>query len=193
MKAALIFKAGELYELGCNSSQAVCGALAGHYGLDQETAFRMASSFGDGTSRLRGTCGADNGGIRERYQHTGRYRNTRRELSYGQGTRGGIQTAPRFGILCHTVRTGRQRPKALPETRRKRSRNLRRLPRLAVTALRRAAPERATTTAIIQIVTTKISPCIAPVILSLNRRPNTGMFSLEEGKIIRNFPDKVPE
>ena len=58
MKAALIFKAGELYELGCNSSQAVCGALAGHYGLDQETAFRMASSFGDGTSRLRGTCGA---------------------------------------------------------------------------------------------------------------------------------------
>ena len=135
----------------------------------------------------------DNGGIRERYQHTGRYRNTRRELSYGQGTRGGIQTAPWFGILCHTVRTGRQRPEALPEARRKRSRNLRRLPRLAVTALRRAAPERATTTAIIQIVTTKISPWIAPVILSLNRRPNTGMFSLEEGKIIRNFPDKVPE
>ena len=34
MKAALIFKAGELYELGCNSSQAVCGAMAGQYGLD---------------------------------------------------------------------------------------------------------------------------------------------------------------
>ena len=187
MKAALIFKAGELYELGCNSSQAVCGALAGHYGLDQETAFRMASSFGDGTSRLRGTCGAADALV----IMAGFEKDT--SIPGDTGTRGGIQTAPWFGILCHTVRTGRQRPEALPEARRKRSRNLRRLPRLAVTALRRAAPERATTTAIIQIVTTKISPWIAPVILSLNRRPNTGMFSLEEGKIIRNFPDKVPE
>lgn len=58
MKKAIIYKAGELYKLGYNSSQAVCGALAGYYGLDQETAFKMASSFGDGTSRMEGTCGA---------------------------------------------------------------------------------------------------------------------------------------
>lgn len=196
MKAALIFKAGELYELGCNSSQAVCGALAGHYGLDQETAFRMASSFGDGTSRLRGTCGAadalvimagfekdtsipgDTGTREENYRMV-------RELVAEFKRRHG-------SVFCATL-CGRRQDEALPEARRRRSRNLRRLPRLAVTALRRAAPERATTTAIIQIVTTKISPWIAPVILSLNRRPNTGMFSLEEGKIIRNFPDKVPE
>ena len=186
MKAALIFKAGELYELGCNSSQAVCGALAGHYGLDQETAFRMASSFGDGTSRLRGTCGAADAlvimagfekdtsipgdtGTREE-----NYRMVRELVAEFKRRHGSVFCA----TLCGPA--GKDR-------------NLRRLPRLAVTALRRAAPERATTTAIIQIVTTKISPCIAPVILSLNRRPNTGMFSLEEGKIIRNFPDKVPE
>ena len=190
MKAALIFKAGELYELGCNSSQAVCGALAGHYGLDQETAFRMASSFGDGTSRLRGTCGAADAlvimagfekdtsipgdtGTREE-----NYRMVRELVAEFKRRHGSVFCA----TLCGPA--GKDR---------KRSRNLRRLPRLAVTALRRAAPERATTTAIIQIVTTKISPWIAPVILSLNRRPNTGMFSLEEGKIIRNFPDKVPE
>ena len=58
MKKAIIYKAGELYKLGYNSSQAVCGALAGYYGLDQETAFKMASSFGDGTSRMEETCGA---------------------------------------------------------------------------------------------------------------------------------------
>ena len=40
MKKAIIYKAGELYKLGYNSSQAVCGALAGYYGLDQETAFK---------------------------------------------------------------------------------------------------------------------------------------------------------
>lgn len=58
MKKSLIFKAGELFKLGYNSSQAVCGAIAGHYGLDQKTAFKMASSFGEGTSRMGGTCGA---------------------------------------------------------------------------------------------------------------------------------------
>ncbi len=99
----------------------------------------------------------DNGGIRERYQHTGRYRNTRRELSYGQGTRGGIQTAPWFGILCHTVRTGRQRPEALPESSSKAQSKS--TPTTSVGSDRPTAssPERATTTAIIQIVTTKIS------------------------------------
>ncbi len=58
MKQSIVDKAVELYELGYSSSQSVCAALAGHYGLDQETAMKMSASFGDGTSHLNGTCGA---------------------------------------------------------------------------------------------------------------------------------------
>ena len=146
----------------------------------------MASSFGDGTSRLRGTRGAadapcDNGGIRERYQHTGRYRNTRRELSYGQGTRGGIQTAPWFGILCHTrgdrpAKTGSAAGSLVESAVEIYADYL----GLAVTALTAKQPpgtghnDRNNSNC-----HNKNFPGSPPVILSLNRRPNTGMFSLE--------------
>ncbi len=58
MKQAIIYKATELYKLGYNSSQAVCAAFAEYYGIDRDIALQMASSFGDGTSHLGGTCGA---------------------------------------------------------------------------------------------------------------------------------------
>lgn len=58
MKEGIIYKAEELYKLGYNSSQAVCAAFADYYKIDRDTALMMASSFGHGTSRLKGMCGA---------------------------------------------------------------------------------------------------------------------------------------
>ena len=197
MKAALIFKAGELYELGCNSSQAVCGALAGHYGLDQETAFRMASSFGDGTSRLRGTCGAADAlvimagfekdtsipgdtGTREE-----NYRMVRELVAEFKRRHGSVFCA----TLCGPAGKDRKRCRDSSKAQSKST------PTTSVGSDRPAASSPGTghNDRNNSNCHNKISPCIAPVILSLNRRPNTGMFSLEEGKIIRNFPDKVPE
>ena len=58
VKESLGYKAEELYRLGYNSAQTVCATFADHYRIDRETALMMGSPFGDGTSRLDGTCGA---------------------------------------------------------------------------------------------------------------------------------------
>ena len=54
-------KARDLFLSGCSCSQAVFGAFADEFGIDQETAFRLASSFGGGMGGMRETCGAVTG------------------------------------------------------------------------------------------------------------------------------------
>lgn len=54
-------KAKTLFHQGCNCSQAVCAACADLYGMDEETALRVAASFGGGIGRMRLTCGAASG------------------------------------------------------------------------------------------------------------------------------------
>ncbi|MBQ9517133.1 MAG: C_GCAxxG_C_C family protein [Eubacterium sp.] len=54
-------KAKELFMSGCNCSQAVLLAFADKYGIDEDTALRIASSFGGGMGRSREVCGALSG------------------------------------------------------------------------------------------------------------------------------------
>jgi C_GCAxxG_C_C family probable redox protein len=51
----------ELFRQGYNCSQSVLGAFCEEMNLDQETAFRLSSSFGGGMGRLREVCGAVSG------------------------------------------------------------------------------------------------------------------------------------
>ena len=51
-------RAKELFRQGFNCSQAVVGACADIYGLDEQTALRVAASFGGGIGRMRQTWGA---------------------------------------------------------------------------------------------------------------------------------------
>ena len=53
--------AKELFHRGANCAQAVLGAFAAECGLTEEEAFRIASGFGGGISRLREVCGAVSG------------------------------------------------------------------------------------------------------------------------------------
>ena len=46
---------------GFNCSQAVLSAYAGQFGLDEETALKIASGFGGGMGRMADTCGAVTG------------------------------------------------------------------------------------------------------------------------------------
>ena len=54
-------KARELFLSGCSCSQAVFAAFADDFGMDQDTALKLASSFGGGMGRLREVCGAASG------------------------------------------------------------------------------------------------------------------------------------
>ena len=51
-------RAKALFKQGFNCSQAVCVACADIYGIDEQTALRIAASFGGGIGRMRQTCGA---------------------------------------------------------------------------------------------------------------------------------------
>ncbi len=51
-------KAKMLFKQGFNCSQSVFAACADIYGMDAETALRVAASFGGGIGRMRQTCGA---------------------------------------------------------------------------------------------------------------------------------------
>lgn len=51
----------ELFKKGYNCSQAVVAAFADIYGLDENLALRISSSFGGGLGRMRMTCGAVSG------------------------------------------------------------------------------------------------------------------------------------
>lgn len=54
-------KAVELFESGCNCSQAVFIAFASDLGLDTETALRISIGLGGGVGRMREVCGAISG------------------------------------------------------------------------------------------------------------------------------------
>lgn len=54
-------KARNLFLSGCSCSQAVFAAFAEDFGMDQDTALRLASSFGGGMGGMRETCGAVSG------------------------------------------------------------------------------------------------------------------------------------
>lgn len=54
-------KARELFVEGYNCAQAVFGAFCDVMGMDEETALKMASSFGAGMGRMREVCGACSG------------------------------------------------------------------------------------------------------------------------------------
>lgn len=51
-------KAKELFKEGFNCSQSVVAAYADLYGLTEEQALKISSSFGAGIGRMRQTCGA---------------------------------------------------------------------------------------------------------------------------------------
>jgi len=51
----------EYFNAGYNCSQAVFAAFADKYGIDKNTALRLASSFGGGIGRMREVCGAASG------------------------------------------------------------------------------------------------------------------------------------
>ncbi len=53
--------AGELFEKGYNCSQSVFAAFCDETGLTNDTALKIASSFGGGMGRLREVCGAVTG------------------------------------------------------------------------------------------------------------------------------------
>lgn len=54
-------KARELFLQGYNCSQAVFGAFCEEFGMNFETAVKLASSFGGGMGRMREVCGAVSG------------------------------------------------------------------------------------------------------------------------------------
>ncbi len=54
-------RAKQLFLQGYNCSQAVVGAFCEDFGLEFNTAMKMASSFGGGMGRLREVCGAVSG------------------------------------------------------------------------------------------------------------------------------------
>lgn len=56
-------KAIELFYQGYNCSQAVFGAYAQRYGIEKDTAMRIAASFGGGMGRMREVCGALSGAL----------------------------------------------------------------------------------------------------------------------------------
>ena len=54
-------KAKELFKQGYNCSQAVLGVFCEEFGLDFDTAMKIASSFGGGMGRMREVCGTVSG------------------------------------------------------------------------------------------------------------------------------------
>lgn len=53
-----VARAAELHGQGFNCSQSVFAACADLYGIDCDTALRLAASFGGGIGQMRQTCGA---------------------------------------------------------------------------------------------------------------------------------------
>lgn len=54
-------KAVALFMNGCNCAQAVYGAFAVHFGVEEKEALRLSSPFGGGFGRMREVCGAFSG------------------------------------------------------------------------------------------------------------------------------------
>lgn len=60
-KQEVIYKAVSLFDTGYSCSQSVLLVFADRFGMDEETAKRIASTFGGGMGRLREKCGAVTG------------------------------------------------------------------------------------------------------------------------------------
>lgn len=58
MTADRVRKAEELFMSGCNCAQAVFGAFADEFGMDEELARRVSCGLGGGVGRMREVCGA---------------------------------------------------------------------------------------------------------------------------------------
>ena len=56
-----VTKAVDLFKSGYNCAQAVAGAYADLFGIDENTALRAIEGFGGGIGRMRLTCGAVTG------------------------------------------------------------------------------------------------------------------------------------
>lgn len=72
-------KAERLFREGYNCSQAVFGAFNDIYHIDDETAFKIASSFGGGMGRMREVCGAVSGMFMVAGMETGATKGSDRE------------------------------------------------------------------------------------------------------------------
>ncbi|MBI4731313.1 MAG: C_GCAxxG_C_C family protein [Chloroflexi bacterium] len=55
--------ADERFSQACNCAQSVFSAFASRYGLDEETAIKIATSFGGGMARRGEVCGAVTGAL----------------------------------------------------------------------------------------------------------------------------------
>ena len=64
-------RAYNLFKEGYNCSQAVFIAFCDKYGFDEETAAKLASSFGGGMGRMREVCGAFSGMLLVNSMETG--------------------------------------------------------------------------------------------------------------------------
>ena len=56
-------KANKLFSTGYNCAQSVLGAFCEDFGLDLETALKLACGFGGGGMRYKSTCGAISGAM----------------------------------------------------------------------------------------------------------------------------------
>jgi C_GCAxxG_C_C family probable redox protein len=59
--SAIAGKAATKFQEGFNCSQAVCSALAPHFGVSEEVALRIGAAFGGGMGRMGEVCGAVTG------------------------------------------------------------------------------------------------------------------------------------
>jgi len=64
-------RAYDLFKQGYNCSQAVFIAFCDKYGFDEQTAAKLASSFGGGMGRMREVCGAFSGMLLVNSMETG--------------------------------------------------------------------------------------------------------------------------
>ena len=64
-------KAYDNFKSGYNCAQAVFMAFSDKYGIDEETAAKLASSFGGGMGRMREVCGAFSGMLLVNSMETG--------------------------------------------------------------------------------------------------------------------------
>ena len=81
-------KAMNLFDNGCNCSQAVLLAFAEEFGLEKESAIALAVPFGGGMSKQGKTCGCLTGALMViglRYGKDSTTINSKRRLSYNMG------------------------------------------------------------------------------------------------------------
>ncbi len=99
---------------GCNCSQAVFLAFADKYGIDKDTALKIASSFGGGMGRSREVCGALSGmlmvcgmetgsaDIKNTYQKAENYRVARELMDAFREENGSIYCRELLGLAQNT-------------------------------------------------------------------------------------------